>query len=138
MAEVKVPASCLEQGRWGDREAYGRDDAFAAASVRAAQHAGVARSMRRSGSRDGDQAAVRHAVSQMLSRADVQSSTTAAADVRRQTHRREPSRAAAAEKLAAGGPLPRQCGIVVSHGSWVQAMDLFGALGPTRRSLAGP
>ena len=126
-SEVNVPVSCLEQGRWGHREAYRRDDAFAAAFVRAAQHAGVTKSMRRSGSRDGDQVAVWHAVDQMLSRADVQSATAAAADMRRQTYRREPSRAAAAEKLATRGPLPGQCGIVVTHGSWVQAMDLFGA-----------
>ena len=30
-------------------------------------------------------------------------------------------------KLAARGPLPGQCGIVVVHGRWVTAMDLFGA-----------
>ena len=71
--------------------------------------------------------AVWQTVDQMLSRADVQSATAAADDVRPQTYRREPSRAAAAEKFAVGGPLPGQCGIVVSHGSWVQAMDLFGA-----------
>ena len=126
-SKVKVPVSCLEQDRWGHREAYRRDDACAAASARAAQHAGVTRSMRRRGSREGDQVAVWQTVDQMLSRADVQSATAAADDVRPQTYRREPSRAAAAEKFAVGGPLPGQCGIVVSHGSWVQAMDLFGA-----------
>ena len=125
--ELEIPVSCLEQGRWGQRQEYRRDDAFAAAPVRAAQHAGVARSMGRSGSREGDQSAVWHAVDQMLARTEVKSSTAAAADVRRQAHRREPSRAAAVEQLAACGPLPGQCGIVVTHGSWVQAMDLFGA-----------
>ena len=126
-AELEIPVSCLEQGRWGHRQAYRRDDAFAAAPVRAAQHAGVTRSMGQRGSREGDQAEVWHAVDRMLDRAEVESSTTAAADVRRQASRREPTRAAAVEKLADCGPLPGQCGIAVTHGSWVQAMDLFGA-----------
>ena len=118
--ELEIPVSCLEQGRWGQRQEYRRDDAFAAAPVRAAQHAGVARSMGQSGSREGDQSAVWHAVDRMLARTEVNSSTAAAADVRRQAHRREPSRAATVEQLAACGPLPGQCGIVVTHGSWVQ------------------
>ena len=126
-AELEIPVSCLERGRWGHRQEYRRDDAFAAAPVRAAQQAGVARSMGSSGSREGDQSAVWRAVERMLARTEVKSSTAAAADVRRQAPRREPSRAAAAEQLATGGPLPGQCGIVVTHGLWVQAMDLFGA-----------
>ena len=126
-AELEIPVSCLEQGRWGRPHAYRRDDTFAAAPVRAAQHAGVARSMARRGSREGDQSAVWREVDQMLDRAEVNSDTAAAADVHREAYRREPSRAAAVEKLAAGGPLPGQCGIVVAHGRWVQAMDLFGA-----------
>ena len=126
-AELEIPVSCLEQGRWGRRQAYRRDDAFAAAAVRAAQHAGVAKSMGRRASREGDQSAVWHAVDQMLDRAEVNSSTAAAADLHREAYRREPSRATAVEKLAVAGPLPGQCGIVVTHGRWVQAMDLFGA-----------
>ena len=77
-AELEIPVSCLEQGRWGRRQAYRRDDAFAAAAVRAAQHAGVAKSMGRRASREGDQSAVWHAVDQMLDRAEVNSSTAAA------------------------------------------------------------
>ena len=102
-AELEIPVSCLEQGRWGERQGYRRDDAFAAATVRATQHAAVTRSTDRRGSRKGDQAGVRHAVDRML------------------------DRAAAVEKLAASGPLPGQCGIAVTHESWLQAMDLFGA-----------
>ncbi|MDE0448248.1 MAG: hypothetical protein OXH96_16420 [Spirochaetaceae bacterium] len=126
-AELDIPVSCLERGRWGERREYRRDDAYAAATVRAAQHAGVSRSMGRRGSRDGDQAAVWHAVDRMLERTEVESPTAAAADARSQARRREAPRAATVEKLAACGPLPAQCGIVVTHGSWVQAMDLFGA-----------
>ena len=126
-AELEIPVSCLEQGRWGERQGYRRDDAFAAATVRATQHAGVSESIGRRGSREGDQSAVWEAVDRMLDRAQVESPTASAAEVRRQAHRREPPRAAVVEKLAACGPLPGQCGLVVTHGSWVQAMDLFGA-----------
>ena len=126
-AELETPVSCLERGRWGRRQAYRRDEAFAPNRVRAAQQAGVARSMGRQGSREGDQSAVWREVDQMLNHASVESPTAEAAEMHRQTHRRDPSRADAVEKLAASGPLPGQCGIVVTHGRWVQGMDLFGA-----------
>ena len=126
-ADLEIPVSCLEQGRWGRRQAYRRDEAFAPNRVRAAQQAGVARSMGQRGSRDGDQSAVWREVGQMLHHAEVESSTDAAADMRRENYRRDRSRANAVEKLASSGPLPGQCGIVVTHGSWVQGMDLFGA-----------
>ena len=126
LADLEIPVSCLERGRWGRRRASKRDEAFATAPVRAAKNAGVTESMRRSGSRDGDQAAVWREVDDMLSRGDVHSDTAAAADIRRAAHR-EPSHAAVIEKLAARGPLPGQCGIVVVHGYRVIAMDFFGA-----------
>ena len=125
--DLEVPVSCLERGRWGHRQAYRRDEAFAPGRVRATQRAGVARSMRQRGSREGDQSAVWHEVGQMLHHASVESSTDAAAEVHRQTYRRDRSRAEVVEKLAAGGPLADQCGIVVTHGRWVQGMDLFGS-----------
>ena len=106
-AELDIPVSCLEQGRWGHRQAYRRDGAFAAARVRSVQNAGVARSMRQTGSRDGDQAAVWSEINEMLSQASVGSPTAAAADMSRETCRREPPRTAVAEELAARGPLPR-------------------------------
>lgn len=127
LRDLEIPVSCLEQGRWGHRRAARRDEAFTATRVRAAKNAGVAASMRRSGSRDGDQGAVWREVDEMLGRSAVQSTTAAAADVKRAAHHGQPSRAASIEKLAARGPLPGQCGIVVVHGRWVTAMDLFGA-----------
>ena len=127
LRDLEIPVSCLEQGRWGRRRAARRDEAFTATRVRAAKNAGVAASMRRSGSRDGDQGAVWREVDEMLGRAAVQSPTAAAADVKRAAHQGRPSRAATIEKLVSRGPLPGQCGIVVVHGRWVTAMDLFGA-----------
>ena len=125
--DLEIPVSCLERGRWGRRQAYRRDEAFAPNRVRATQQAGVARSMGQRGSRDGDQSAVWREVDQMLGHADVESSTAAAADARREAYRRDRSRANAVEKLAAMGPLPGQCGIAITHGRGVQGMDLFGA-----------
>ena len=127
LADLQIPVSCLERGRWGHRQPSQRDEAFTATRVRAATNAGVADSMRRSGSRDGDQANVWREVEDMLSRASVRSATAAATDMKRAAHRREPSRAAAIETLAARGPLSGQCGIVVVHGRRVAAMDVFGA-----------
>ncbi len=127
LADLKIPVSCLEEGRWGRYRAAERDEAFTAAPVRAAKNAGVTESMCQSGSYDGDQEAVWREVDDMLSRASVRSDTTAAADMRRAAHRREPSRAAAIEELVARGPLRGQCGIVVVQGLRVTAMDLFGA-----------
>ena len=127
LSDLKIPVSCLERGRWGRPQASRRDEAFTAAGVRAEKNEGVSRSMRRSGSREGDQDAVWGEVDAMLSRESVQSPTAAAADVKRASHRRKPSRDAAVRDLADRGPLPGQCGIVVVHGSWVTSMDLFGA-----------
>ncbi len=127
LSDLKIPVSCLEQGRWGRPQATRRDEAFTAASVRAEKNEGVSRSMRRSGSREGDQGAVWGEVDAMLGRASVQSATAAAADVKRASHRRKPSLSAAVRELVDRGPLPGQYGIVVVHGSWVTSMDLFGA-----------
>lgn len=127
LADQEIPISCLESGRWGRRRTARRDVAHTAARVRAAKNVGVAASMRRNRSREGNQSAVWNEVDAMLSRAGMESSTRAAADVRGSAYNRKPSRAAAIEELAAGGPLPGQCGIVVVHGRWVTAMDLFGA-----------
>ena len=127
LADLRIPVSCLEQGRWGRSRTVRRDEAFTAARVRAVKDAGVAESMRGAGSRDGDQATVWSAVDDLLHRASQQSDTAAAADVKRAARHREPSRAAVIEKLAARGPLPGQCGIVVVQGRRVTAMDLFGA-----------
>ncbi|MDE0165909.1 MAG: hypothetical protein OXL36_12510 [Bryobacterales bacterium] len=123
LSDLKIPVSCLERGRWGRPQASRRDDAFTAARVRAQKNEGISRS----GSREGDQDAVWGEVDAMLSRESVQSPTAAAADVKRASHRRKPSRDTAVRELVDRGPLPGQCGIVVVHGSWVTSMDLFGA-----------
>ena len=90
---VEIPVSCVEQGRWGRRQAWRRAEAFAPArSIRAAQRAGVVRSLRRDGSRAGDQGGVWQEVDAMLGEEGVASDTAAASDLK-QTYRRKSSRA---------------------------------------------
>ena len=127
LADLTIPVSCLERGRWGRRRGTRRDEAFEPSSVRARKNASINESMRRRGSRAGDQGAVWQEVDEMLSRSDAHSDTAAAADVKQEAYRREPSRAEAIERLVNRGPLPGQCGIVVVQGDRVTAMDLFGA-----------
>ena len=126
MSRLDVPVSCLEQGRWGSRQAWRRAEAFAPARVRATKRAGVSRSMRESGSRLGDQDGVWDEVGATLRSEGVASRTAAAADLDA-TDRWQSSRAKAVAKLVEKGPLQGQCGIAVAVGGRIASMDLFGA-----------
>ena len=126
MSSLKVPVSCLEQGRWGRRKAWQRAEAFAPARVRATKRAGVSRSMRESGSRLGNQEGVWEEVGATLRSEGVASHTAAAADLDA-TDRWQSSRAEAVAKLVDKGPLQGQCGIAVAVGGRIASMDLFGA-----------
>ncbi len=123
LADLTIPVSRLERGRWGQRRASRRNERFEAPPVRAAKNVRVADSMRRHGSRAGDQGAVWREVNEMLGRASVRSGTAAAADMRRAAYEREPSRAEAIESLVGRGPLPGQCGIVVTRGDRVTELE---------------
>ena len=125
-SELEIPVSCLERGRWGRSRAYRRSASFAAPRVCEKAQKGVAASMRRSGSRRGDQGAVWNEVDDVLACKGVISRTAAAADAD-EAYRRDSARFDAVEELAALGPLPSQCGIAITHGRWVAAVELFGA-----------
>ena len=126
MSRLEVPVSCLEQGRWGSRQAWRRAEAFAPARVRATKRAGVSRSMRESGPRLGDQDGVWDEVGATLRSEGVASRTAAAADLD-ETDRWQSSRAEAVAKLVEKGPLQGQCGVAVAVGGRIASMDLFGA-----------
>ncbi|WP_420612703.1 ARPP-1 family domain-containing protein [Candidatus Spongiisocius sp.] len=122
---LDIPVSCLEQGRWGDRREFDRGRAFAPRRARRAKNASVADSLRRGGSRRSDQAAVWNAIDRELAHLRVESRTRAARDAEGFL-RRDRRRAGTVEGLARRGPLPGQCGVVVTHGRRVVAIEVFG------------
>ena len=126
MAKLQIPVSCLEQGRWGRDRAYGRAETYTPASVRSLNQEAVHASMGAFGSRDGDQGAVWNAVDEVLSNLDTPSATSAVADADA-VYQRDKRRLDTAEELTSLGPLPGQCGVAVSRGRRVTAVELFGA-----------
>ena len=124
--KLQLPVSCLEAGRWGRKEAYRHGQAFADRNVRRAVVQNVAQSVRRTGTRRGDQGAVWAAVDRSL-RANVASSATSAAAAVEEVYERKSGWSATVRELCDRGPLRGQCGIAVTHGEWVVAVDVFGA-----------
>ena len=120
-----IPVSCLEKGRWGDRREFDRGRAFAPRRTRRAKNASVAESVRRGGSRRSDQDTVWNAIDRELNHLGVDSRTRAARDTERFL-RRNRRRSDAVERLARRGPLPGQCGVAVTHGRRVVAVEVFG------------
>lgn len=124
--ELEIPVSCLERGRWGRRREYERSPSYAPRNVRARQQETVNLAFREGGSRRSDQGAVWAEVDNALHMFNVTSDTAAAADLE-EIYRRDRSRFSAAEELEKMGPLPGQCGFVVTHGGWVRSVELFGS-----------
>lgn len=125
-AKLEIPVSCLEAGRWGRKRAYRRDAAFAPRRVRNMGVRQVAQSMRVSGDRRGSQRAVWDAVNRNLAENRVASATAAAADVEG-AYAQDVAWSETVRELADSGPLPGQCGIAVTHGRHVVAVELFGS-----------
>ena len=124
--DLEIPVSCLERRRWGRRREYERSPSYAPRNVRARQQETVNLAFSEEGSRRSDQDAVWDEVDKALHVLDVRSETAAAADLD-DIYRRDRSRFSAAEELEAMGPLPGQCGFVVTHGGWVRSVELFGS-----------
>ncbi len=122
---IDIPVSCLEQGRWGDRRGFERGHAYAPRRTRRAKNASVFDSVRREGSRRSDQAAVWNTIDRELAHRGVDSQTRAARDAERFL-RRDRQRAETIRRLVRRGPLPGQCGIAVTHGRRVVAIEVFG------------
>ena len=124
--KLEIPVSCLEQGRWGRAREVRRAETFTPARVRSLSQKHVHASMKHSGSRHGNQGAVWSGVAEVLESQAAPSATAALADAD-VVYQREPRRSNAVDELHRLGPLPGQCGIAVSHGRWVAAIELFGA-----------
>ncbi len=124
-SRLDIPVSCLEQGRWGDRRDFGRGRAFTPRRTRRAKNASVSDSVRRNRSRRSDQAAVWNTIDRELTHLGVSSDTRAVRDAE-QSLRHDQQRRQTVRRMAQRGPLPNQCGVVVSHGWRVVAIELFG------------
>ena len=127
-ATLKIPVTCLEQGRWGARRAFQYGDVMAPRRVRRIKQDAVAQRLATVGAhsfeRHADQGAVWHVVAHELQRMGVDSSSSAMADAEAFLDR-DPGRRKTVEELVTMGPLPGQCGLVVSHGRRIVAAELF-------------
>ena len=121
---LDIPVSCVEQGRWHGGHQFGRGGMFATRRVRRAKNATVAADVVRSGMKRTDQGMVWSAVRGELDRLDVhaESGTLEAAAQRLNDGEQL---AAAADELRRLGPLPGQCGVVITHGSRVVSAEVF-------------
>ncbi len=122
---VDIPVSCIEMGRWGSRRGFERGRAYAPRRTRRTKNMSVAQSVRMEGSNRSDQGAVWDSVDAELAMMGVASPTRAVRDADQYIHA-DRGRSKTIDHLAQMGPLPGQCGMVVTHGRRVVAMDIFG------------
>lgn len=129
-AKLKIPVSCLEAGRWGRRRKFSAGPTHALRRVRHRKNLSVARNLigeaGASAERPGDQGAVWSSIDAELDRRQVAAPTRSLAEADRVLER-ETSRRESVEELGSLGPLPGQCGFVVTHGRRVVATELFGS-----------
>jgi hypothetical protein len=129
--EIEVPVSCVEQGRWRASDQFRQSSTFATRRVRRATSYSVSANIVAGRDKMSDQGLVWRTVAHELDRLDVRHDSGAfnAAEERLDPHaaRHEFHRlvAEAAAELSARGPLPGQCGVVVSHGSRVVSLEWF-------------
>lgn len=128
-ATTQIPVSCVEAGRWGGgQRGFVRGMSQAPRRVRREKQLGVRDNVVLNQMKASDQGRVWSAVDYELQRLNVDAATSALA-AGDEVFGREEGRdlARAIEELVQRGPLPGQCGVVVSHGSRVVQAEVFGA-----------
>jgi len=125
-ATVKIPVTCLERGRWGRRRDFRPASTHTPRRVRRTLRDAVAAQAGTVRARQGDQSEVWGSIQGELDQMRTSSPTAAIADAD-EVFRRDQGRGAAVEELVRLGPLPGQCGFVVTHGPRIVGAEIFGA-----------
>ena len=125
-ATLKIPVTCLEAGRWGRRQDFRPAATNAPRRVRRTLHDAVAAQTGSTHERRGAQSEVWDEVRESLSELRMSSPTSAIADADA-VFARDRGRGQAAQELEELGPLPGQCGFVVTHGPRIVGTEIFGA-----------
>jgi hypothetical protein len=129
-AELDVPVSCVERGRWAWRSrAFVISDCLMDAGGREAKMQEVSASLRGHRERHADQHAVWSRLDAQAAAMGVKSETGAMHDVF------EPVPRWLADWLPQAGPLPQQVGAVFEVQGQVRGVELFDATEPFARSL---
>ena len=121
---IDIPVSCVEQGRWNGGVAFGRGSMFAPRRVRRAKNYTVASEVRHSGRKHTNQGEVWRAVRHEIDRLDVHADTSSIESLHERFAHGD-GLAHIAEELCARGPLPGQCGVVITHGARVVNAEVF-------------
>jgi hypothetical protein len=122
-ANLDVPVSCVQAGRWNGGREFDRQRRLAPRRVREANARTVNERIRH-GYKGADQGEIWREVDDMLRGANVESSSR---DLRAldEVLRRDRRRAEAISELTQRGPLPGQSGVIVFHGTKVISADVF-------------
>ena len=125
-ATLKIPVTCLEQGRWGRRRGFRPASTHTPRRVRRTLRDAVASQAGTPYARRGAQSEVWGSIEGELRQMRMSSRTAAIADADAVFHR-DQGRGDAVEELVRLGPLPGQCGFVVTHGPRIVGAEIFGA-----------
>jgi hypothetical protein len=125
-AELDIPVSCVEAGRWGGQREFGQRGPKAPRRVRRGATVSVTENLRHAQTRHSNQGAVWEAVDFELEANGIDAPTRAVEQLA-ERERRDHRLADAIAELVARGPLPGQCGIVVAHGRRVVAAEIYGS-----------
>jgi len=126
-SEIDIPVTCVEQGRWHGSERFDRHRRLAPRRVRRTKLSGVVEDAARGGGRRADQGAVWHAVHSEMSARMAHNDTGDMLAMEEEVLRRDDLLRREIDELISRGPLPGQNGVVISRGSRVLSVEIFGS-----------